>query len=432
MSTNVSLDGTAYTIPAPNDTGWATQLSLYLIQLATSVTNRVRYDAAQTLTAPQKLQTATNIGAVSVDAAQSLSAGQKTQGNTNLGSLAIANNLSDLGSTATALTNLGITNANAILPVLPNRNVVINGSFLVDQLGSTGLLANSTAVSNPSNVYVCDQWLAFATTGSFQRLYNSQSDGRFSGKLTVSGSTTNPYIATRIESINCSHFVNQNIVISCRLATTGISTVTWELANATAADNSTYTTVNGRTGTFTTSGTMTAFSVAIAGGSMPSAVANGLQLKLSYVGTTSSATIEVQNVQIELGTVATAFEMRPYTTELQLCQRYYETSLPLGVTRNSTFPQRTGARNVMSINGTWDGAATVTFIVPKRATPTLTIFDPYSNTNNQASNQSTSVVVANITGYIGAGTLSHSGFIWSTSAAPTGFWMIHFIADARL
>jgi hypothetical protein len=33
--------------------------------------------------------------------------------------------------------------------------------------------------------------------------------------------------------------------------------------------------------------------------------------------------IEFTGVQLEKGTVATPFEVRPYATELQLCQRYY-------------------------------------------------------------------------------------------------------------
>jgi hypothetical protein len=39
---------------------------------------------------------------------------------------------------------------------------------------------------------------------------------------------------------------------------------------------------------------------------------------------TSGNTWQVTGVQLEVGTAATAFERRPYGTELQLCQRYYE------------------------------------------------------------------------------------------------------------
>jgi len=44
---------------------------------------------------------------------------------------------------------------------------------------------------------------------------------------------------------------------------------------------------------------------------------------VSVVGT-GSATFYVTGVQLETGAVTTAFDYRPYTTEFQLCQRYYE------------------------------------------------------------------------------------------------------------
>jgi hypothetical protein len=39
---------------------------------------------------------------------------------------------------------------------------------------------------------------------------------------------------------------------------------------------------------------------------------------------TNGATWQVTGVQLEKGSTATSFDVRPYTTELQLCQRYYE------------------------------------------------------------------------------------------------------------
>jgi hypothetical protein len=43
---------------------------------------------------------------------------------------------------------------------------------------------------------------------------------------------------------------------------------------------------------------------------------------VSVVGT-SGATLYITGVQLEKGSTATSFDYRPYTTELQLCQRYY-------------------------------------------------------------------------------------------------------------
>jgi hypothetical protein len=44
---------------------------------------------------------------------------------------------------------------------------------------------------------------------------------------------------------------------------------------------------------------------------------------VSVVGT-NGATFYITGVQLEKGSTATSFDVRPYTTELQLCQRYYE------------------------------------------------------------------------------------------------------------
>jgi hypothetical protein len=43
---------------------------------------------------------------------------------------------------------------------------------------------------------------------------------------------------------------------------------------------------------------------------------------VSVIGT-NGATFYITGVQLEVGSTATSFDTRPYTTELQLCQRYY-------------------------------------------------------------------------------------------------------------
>ena len=75
----------------------------------------------------------------------------------------------------------------------------------------------------------------------------------------------------------------------------------------------------------------------------------------SVVGT-AGATWNITGVQLEVGSTATSFDYRPYGTELQLCQRYYETGI-------------TGAGSRNSDNyGVYAGV----FKVTKRANPTVT------------------------------------------------------------
>jgi hypothetical protein len=80
---------------------------------------------------------------------------------------------------------------------------------------------------------------------------------------------------------------------------------------------------------------------------------------VSVVGT-NGATFYITGVQLEKGSTATSFDWRPYGTELQLCQRYYETG---------TYIYTGGYSNsavVASVN------TPVYFKVTKRVVPTVT------------------------------------------------------------
>ena len=82
----------------------------------------------------------------------------------------------------------------------------------------------------------------------------------------------------------------------------------------------------------------------------------------SLVGT-NGATLYLTGVQLEKGVTATSFDYRPYGTELQLCQRYYEKQSSLGgfnaIGGNVYWGSSTAAR--VFLNYQW-----------KRATPTIT------------------------------------------------------------
>lgn len=78
---------------------------------------------------------------------------------------------------------------------------------------------------------------------------------------------------------------------------------------------------------------------------------------VSVVGT-NGATFYVTGVQFESGSVATPFERRPYTTELQLCQRYFETG-------------KGDARG--AVNAVTQVGNQINFRVTKRASATMTL-----------------------------------------------------------
>jgi len=88
---------------------------------------------------------------------------------------------------------------------------------------------------------------------------------------------------------------------------------------------------------------------------------------------TTGATFRITAVQIEVGTVATSFDFRSYGTELQLCQRYFQSFSYTGgtvVAIGSTF-------------GTSTGAIPFSFYFPMRTAPSTVTLPAVGNTSGQ-------------------------------------------------
>jgi len=101
---------------------------------------------------------------------------------------------------------------------------------------------------------------------------------------------------------------------------------------------------------------------------------------VSVVGT-NAATWYVTGVQLEEGSVPTPFEYRQFGDELSLCQRYFETSYPIGValgTNGYVGPAAVTARL------TQQGYCifTVPYTVQKRAAPSIGLWS-FNGTSNQ-------------------------------------------------
>ena len=92
---------------------------------------------------------------------------------------------------------------------------------------------------------------------------------------------------------------------------------------------------------------------------------------------TNGATWDMTGVQFEVGSISTAFEYRFFAFELQLCQRYYEKSYPLtaaegeaGVTSSQAWCP------AVQNGGAYQGV--VSYKVPKRVAPTVTLYNNQS------------------------------------------------------
>jgi hypothetical protein len=131
----------------------------------------------------------------------------------------------------------------------------------------------------------------------------------------------------------------------------------------------------------------------------------------SVVGT-NGATFYITGVQLEKGSTATSFDYRPYGTELQLCQRYYE--------------NRTGSdASLLGFAYTAGNLNTpVQYIVEKRATPTLLRFGTYTAYVNGGGNTMTyvsytsGVKAGNISWTASAGITAGQSFSYSSGGTP--------------
>jgi hypothetical protein len=280
------------------------------------------------------------------------------------------------------------------------RNRIINGDMRIDQRNA-GAAVNGIG----SSIFAVDRWAYFtnATAGAFnagQNLNSATPPAGFTKYLgfqvasTQTPTTTNAYFfGHKIEGFNVAdlgwgaagaktitisfwvrssvtgtHSGNVQNVSNARsyiFSYTISSANTWEQKSVTIAGDT-----SGTWPTDNTAGLILFFNLGCGTGIQTTA---GSWNAAQYIGVTggvsvvsnASATFYVTGVQLEVGSVATPFERRPYGTELALCQRYFQIFKGSGTTM---------AR--FSVGQAWSSTNTanhnVSFIVSMRAAPTLT------------------------------------------------------------
>ena len=96
---------------------------------------------------------------------------------------------------------------------------------------------------------------------------------------------------------------------------------------------------------------------------------------------TNAANLYITGVQLEKGSTATSFDYRPVGTELALCQRYFEKSSQQATAILTATDSNFLVTNLYNNIGTGQYYATVTFVVTKRASPTVVLY-PYTTPTN--------------------------------------------------
>lgn len=200
------------------------------------------------------------------------------------------------------------------------RNKIINGDMRIDQRkdGATQTFTAAAALA-----YSVDRWYGYCTGANVTGARIAGTGTQYAYRFTGAASVTAIGFAQRIESANAYQLAGLTSTLSVDLANSLLTTVTWTAYYANTADTfgtlASPTRTQIATGTFTVTSTVTRYQTQIA---IPAAATTGIEIVFT-VGAQTSGTWTIQNVQLEAGSAATPFEVRPIGLELSLCQRYY-------------------------------------------------------------------------------------------------------------
>ena len=282
----------------------------------------------------------------------------------------------------------GSITANAVTPSVNMKNRIINGAMVIDQ-------RNAGAAITAGGFPVDRFGIAISTDGAFSAQQDSSAPAGFTNSVKCTTTTADGSLSAsqywlfrqRIEGYN---------VADLDFGTANAKTVTlsfWVRSSLTGTFggsimNSAANRAYPFTYTISVADTWEQKSVTIAGdtsGTWLKTNGNGMVVVWSlgigsnyqstanawaageYYGTSSStsvigtlnATWYITGVQLEVGSTATSFDTRSYTTELQLCQRYYTFS-PYGTT---SYPSTDGyARGYSSFKVTMRTTPTIAFV----------------------------------------------------------------------
>ena len=256
-------------------------------------------------------------------------------------------------SDAITVANDGTCTAN-VANNLSNKNIIINGSMIVDQR-SNGSSADTTGASYIS----CDRFgSAYAAASKFtmQQIASTLAGFEKALKITSSGTTSasNQHYLMRYvieghdsarlalgtssaKTFTLSFYVKGSIAGDYSVAFANgsdnrVYATTYNIASADTWERKTITLTGDTSGTWATNNTEgMEIKWDLGSGSDHNVSAANQWLgedKLKVSGTvnlvaTNAATLEFTGVQLEVGSVATDFEHRSFGQELVLCQRYF-------------------------------------------------------------------------------------------------------------
>ena len=273
------------------------------------------------------------------------------------------------------------------------RNVLINGDMRINQRGISTTVASPSAMGTTTSAYTLDRWLCyrgtFATNGTVAQgtmtsvdlpyqndgLVNFMRIGRTVGDTSVQAFNIVNSLETKDSIRLAGKFVTMSFYYRMGAAFAG--SLAWGIGAGPGTDQ------NYAAG-WTAGGLQQSGILPVTTAWTKSSFSAQIPINLTqvaaffyYVPTTATAVandyFDVTGVQLEKGSVATPFEVRPYATELALCQRYWEQSYALGTAAGTNT-----AVGLVQLYGSSDSngsiVATQRYQVAKRITVTPTIY----------------------------------------------------------
>ena len=357
-------------------------------------------------------------------------------------------------TSVTALTTIGGSS------LAGNRNRIINGSMVIDQRNS------GTAITPTTAVYTVDRWLFGPSVGSklsLQQVTDAPAGFKYSLKATVASQyspSSSDYfqLLQRIEGLNVIDFAfgtsgALTITLSAQVKSSVTGTYSVALRNSSFARSyiGTYTIavantwtpisitiIGDTTGTWLTDiSTGIDVSFDLGSGTTFNATAGSWQAgnllrtsgSVTFVNQTAGATWQLAAVQVEPGTIATAFERRFIQDELVLCQRYFNTSYQSQVPGTSS----ASVGRVVTLSASTSAYAyfLITFPVILRNQPTVVWYNPATGGTGNPIRDET---VGTDFGTFALGTYSQNLIAIQAATAPgaSHVMSVHYTASAEL
>lgn len=332
------------------------------------------------------------------------------------------------------------------IPINGFKNGIINGSFDVWQRANS---ATFTPTVNVARYDTADRWaiingnvVSSITTSRVAADNSFLNYGMQWGRAAGQTNTGPLVLAYNMESLDARKYAGKQVTISFWLKRgTGTSptTLSFNAFTATGTDQSTtlwWTT--GWTGqvkivdvNISPTTTMTRYQYTF------TAASNTNQMIFVWFytpsGTASGEFIQIEGVQFEEGAVASPFERRPFGTELQLCQRYYEHNYGTGYAVGSAaaYPYNqphTGINGYTVANQ--QKFLYSLYMVPKRRVPDITIYDTAGNNGKLTTLDAGGTGTTNVT--VGISSTTDKMIGYAPSAGTYAGYVYFYVASAEL